>query len=759
MGGRDIEGKVSRMRTVHRATWAAAVFALAAMQPLFAAEKAGPADAAARDFGELRSAGSRPEPVEGSRAVAAVIAPLAKAEPADPAVWACAQELAALGKDALPELRNAAAGEHGAAAKLALGWSLLSLQDLEPGVKALGSVAGGRYSTEARVLAARLLGQQGRQAAEVEVTRLLDAADNGQVRVALAQALMASATTEAAQGKAMTALVRLAAGADPEVKAAAAIALGELDDFRDPVPAVLKGLAAEPTERGRLALKLLELKRLSDLMIREKEYAGSLGSPLLDEVKEKIRGYHVEPPPKEEALVDAAARGMASLLHKTDPFSSYLSAADWEEFREQISGTYGGIGAHVLFLKDDRTGEKVFTAVKPVYSGPAYKAGLRSYDQIIEIDGQDIKGKDADALRDMLRGLPESVVACKVRRRGLEKDEEMLLKIIRGTVTLPSVQYELMPGGIGYLRLDGFGDTSTEEVEKALAAMEKEGMKGLVFDLRNDPGGLLTAAKDIADKFLKGDKLIVYSEGRNKEIAPRTELRTTGRAPHPDYPIVVLVNGGTASAAEIVSGALQDHKRATLIGERTYGKGSVQQLMRLDSTGRRAVLKLTIAKYYLPSGRSIHRSADNRGGITPDIEVAFEQPWTPETFEKLLAAGDLHAYSLRQWPGHKKELMELADFDGQDASRYPGFDAWYGGLKVKTDRDSARRLLRQWVRMQTADERARDWPHDLEEDNQLQRAVYELGKKIPGLDVKAVPRYNSFVGEIEKGLKAAAGPK
>jgi len=245
----------------------------------------------------------------------------------------------------------------------------------------------------------------------------------------------------------------------------------------------------------------------------------------------------------------------------------------------------------------------------------------------------------------------------------------------------------------------------------------------------------------------------VYSEGRNKEVAPRNEMRTTDPATRPDYPIMLLVNGNSASASEIVAGALQDHRRAVLIGERTFGKGSVQQIMPLEASGRRAVLKLTVAKYFLPSGRSIHRSGENRGGVVPDIEAPFEPSWSNESFEKLRAAGDFHRYSFAQWPRNKDKLMELARFDAEDASLYPGFDEWYDGLRVKTDRDSARRLLRQWLRVLTADERGRDWAADLEEDNQLQRAVSEAGKRIPGLDMKSIPEYRRFAAQD----KAAEG--
>jgi len=706
-------------------------------------------------LGVVRAAGP---PVDPARQVAATLAALDKLAAEDPRVWEAARDLKALGKSAVASLRVAAAASRPVATRLALGWALLSLQDFESGTKALRSVVAGRAARSARVSAARVLGEVGADAAELTINALLDAEKDEVVRVALAKALSGAATTEAAEAKATTTLVRLVRVGKGEVQEAAALALGELDDFRKPVPEVLARLAIRPVPNGRLAAQLLQLKRLSELMIREQEYEGSLGHFLLDEIKGRIIKYHIEPPPKEEALVDAAARGMTGALHKTDPFSTYMSPRDSAEFQQQISGTYGGIGAHVVFLKDDRTGEKIFTAVKPIYSGPAYQAGLRSYDQFIEIDGQPIRGKTAGQLRDMLRGESESVVACKVRRRGLKKDTELLLKIIRRRVTIATAYHQLLPGGIGYLRLDGFGRNSTAEVEAALRDMEKQGLKALILDLRYNPGGLLPAACQIADKFLKDGKLIVYSEGRNKDIAPRKEIRTTRPATHPDFPMAVLVNGHSASASEIVSGALQDHKRAELIGERTYGKGSVQLLMKLDAVGRKGILKLTVAKYFLPSGRSIHRSKDHRGGILPDISVESEPTWTRETFERLRVAGDFYRYSLRHWPQHKKTLMRLSGFDGEDPARYPGFDKWYKEMKIKVDRDMARRLLRQWLRRLTADELARDWAGDLQEDNQFQRAVYQVAKKLPGFDLRSVPRYKRFVEELDKGPKAAPAP-
>ncbi len=677
----------------------------------------------------------------------------------DDAIWAHAVTLRSVGGEGLDALREAAAEADSGAARLALGWALISLRELDAGIGLLASVVTSDEPLEARLAAARILGDRGRHTAEIEITDLLDKAEDGRLRVALARSLMRAATTEQAQAKAVTALVRVVRAEQDAARADAALALAELDDFRDPVPEVLAGLADKPTDRGRLAQKLLELYRLSQLMLREKEYSGSLGNPLLEEIKSKIMEYHIDPPDEEASLVDAAARGMTESLHATDPFSDYLSPDHWEAFRNQISGTYGGIGAHVRFLKDPETGEDAFTCVKPIYSGPAYEAGLRAYDQFLEIDGEPVEGKSTNELTDLLRGTPGSVVKCKVRRIGLEEDEILDLEIVRQPVSVSSVRHELLPGGIGYLRLEHFGDRSADEVETAMRELGDAGMNALIFDVRQNPGGLLLAARDIADKFLTEDKLITYSEGRNPDIAPRRDLRTTAEATHPNVPMVTLVDGASGSASELVAGALQDHKRATLVGERTFGKGSVQQLMQLDATGRQAALKLTIAQYYLPSGRSIHRTPDNRGGVVPDIELPHEQPWEEGLFERFRAAGDFQRYSLRHWPEHKETLMELAEFDHLDHTRYPGFDDWFEGLKIKTDKGTARRLLRQWLRVLTADELGRDWAGDLQEDNQYQRAVYEAARRLEDFDPRSVPRFRPFIDEIERRRERRAEKK
>lgn len=683
--------------------------------------------------------------------VNAVLAELSKAKPADASVWSTAEKIRAMGAGSLEAIKKAAEAKQAVPAKLALGSALLSLQEVDSAVKTLSSVFAVEGENEGKIFAARLIARA-QAAGEVALTDLLKNEKDPLVRVELAHSLFTCASSDEAGKIATHALEALLASQQPEVKTAAAFAMAEIDDFRGDIPAILQNLANEPTDRGQLAQKLLAIRAMADVMMKDKDQRAGLGNPILNEVRLRLQQFHVENPPEDEEMVHAAARGLASTVYKTDPFTNYLSPKDWAELREEMSGTYGGVGAHLLQIRTEEGSDKFRTDLRPMHPSPANKAGMKAFDQLIEVEGKSARGLNPDEIKNLLRGKPGTQVKCKVLRKALPEDKVVELTLTREEVVLPSVSYELFPGNIGYIRLTQFGDSSAREFENALVALEKQGMKALVFDLRNNGGGLLTAARSIADKFLGDGKLIVYSEGRNKRVAPRNNLFTTEGGNHREYPVITLINGGSASASEIVSGALQDHKRSIIMGERSYGKGSVQQMMPLASSGGQSILKLTVAKYFLPSGRSIHRTDENRGGVVPDIRVAYEPTWTGDLFERMLSAGDFHNYTLPRWEKEKAKLLELAKFDNSDSSKYPGFDEWYASMKVKTDKDNARLMLRQWIRMIGADELNAEWACDLDEDTQLQRAVFEAAKQL-NEDVSKEARYAKFA---EKTLRAMA---
>jgi carboxyl-terminal processing protease len=639
-------------------------------------------------------------------------------------------------------------------------------------------------------LAAELFGRLAQSKEDAKPLKAaLEKVQEPRVKIAVAKALRIAARDVAGE----RVLKDYLESDDYDTRADAALALAEVGNI-EVSRAVLAELRDEPTDRGKMArayleqdklyeslrstqgldpagrVKLLEKqkqeleKKVEELTRRlaaadEAPAAGGGGGvgldprskELLDEIAKKIQAFYVDDDEriKVKELADAAAKGMVASL---DPFSSYMTEKETKEFDDSMQGKYAGIGAVVSMDPKD----KILTIIRPIYSGPAYRAGLRSLDKITEVEHEPTFGKTVEELVAKLKGEPSTPVRIKVYRKGWQKEREFTL--LREEIQLESVRYVMMPGKIGYLSLSQFGQNAEREVEGALEDLESQGMRALVFDLRANPGGLLQAAVEIADKFLKDNKLIVYSEGRNPQIAARREFRTRDAATHPDYPVVVLVNHASASASEIVAGALQDWHRALLVGENTFGKGSVQQLMKVKATGEKSTLRLTIAKYYLPSGRCIHRDEKTgKGGVDPDIVVEMDSDpaWVIQEADKLMESQAIEKYVQGLWQNRKELVKELAVFDGMDASRYPGFDEWMATLDTKLDRERVRKLVRSVARRLVQDDRGKEFANDLEEDVQLQRGIYECLKKL-GDDPS---RYAEYAHFATKFAAKAAGPE
>jgi carboxyl-terminal processing protease len=319
----------------------------------------------------------------------------------------------------------------------------------------------------------------------------------------------------------------------------------------------------------------------------------------LTEVFGRIKQDYVEQV-SDKDLLDNAIRGMLAGL---DPHSSYLDAEGYKELQVGTSGEFGGLGIEVG-MEDG-----FVKVIAPIDDTPAERAGVKAGDLIIRLDSKPVKGLTLHQAVNIMRGKVGAPIVLTIVRDGVDKPLE--IKIIRDTIKVKSVKHRSLSDGFGYVRISQFQSHTGDNLADALEKLRKEfkgEIKGLVLDLRNNPGGVLNAAVEVSDAFLdKG--LIVYTQGR----VPDSELRfnATPKELLEGAPLVVLVNGGSASASEIVAGALQDHKRAVIIGERTFGKGSVQTILPLQNN---TALKLTTARYYTPSGRSIQAE-----GIKPDI--------------------------------------------------------------------------------------------------------------------------------------------
>jgi carboxyl-terminal processing protease len=326
---------------------------------------------------------------------------------------------------------------------------------------------------------------------------------------------------------------------------------------------------------------------------------------LFTKVLEEVHRSYVD---TNEAGYDSLIRhAMTGMLQDLDPYSQFMDKESYEDIKDDTAGHFSGVGL-VVSMKDG-----LLTVVSPMEDTPAFRAGMLSGDIIIEIDGKETREMSlSDAVKKM-RGDAGAEVKLKIVRPSTHAIKDHAL--IREEITVASVKdAKLIEDHIGYIRLTQFNEPTAEDLKNELKKLTDQKMKALVLDLRGNPGGLLTTAAGVAELFLPRGDLIVFTKGRSKEMDQQS-FKSSGFTHYTDFPMVVLVNGGSASAAEIVSGALQDHKRAVLVGEKTFGKGSVQSILPLEDG---AAIKLTTAKYYTPSERVIHGN-----GIEPDVKVVM----------------------------------------------------------------------------------------------------------------------------------------
>ncbi len=368
---------------------------------------------------------------------------------------------------------------------------------------------------------------------------------------------------------------------------------------------------------------------------------------ILTEVLREIENHYVEPQ-QAQKLIYGAIKGMVQSL---DPHSAFMTRDEHQELMMETKGSFSGIGIEIT-LKDE-----VLTVVSPIEGTPADEAGIRAGDKIIKVEGKSTKDMSLMEAVKLIRGPKGTPVKLTIFREGEREPREF--SITRDVIPLRSVRHHLLSPEIGYVRVTTFQSKTAEQLSSALEELEAgRKLKGLVLDLRNNPGGLLAQAIDVAEFFLDSG-VIVSTKGRNERqnIMARAHKNKNPR----NYPMIVLINGGSASAAEIVAGALQDNKRALVLGTRSFGKGSVQTILPLsDGSG----LRLTTARYYTPSGKSIQLD-----GIVPDIELDFVPPAEEKKEEKdrrVLREADLENHMEKELESGKEGQAKPSTGDQED---------------------------------------------------------------------------------------------
>ena len=323
---------------------------------------------------------------------------------------------------------------------------------------------------------------------------------------------------------------------------------------------------------------------------------------LFGEVLEKINKEYVDEINQSKSM-DSAING---LLQSFDPYSAYMSPEIFNEMQTETSGEFGGLGIEVSMESG------VVKVISPIDDTPASRAGIKAGDYIVKINDVQVQGKSLSEAVDLMRGPVGSGIELTIRRRGERK--ALIFNVVREIIQIQSVKADILEKSIGYLRLTSFNENSGKQIEREIKKLEKnKDVKSYILDLRNNPGGLLSQAIKISDFFLDNGEIVSTKSRKPSEnrkwFAKKGDL-TNGKV------LIVLINYGSASASEIVAGALKDHKRAILLGENSYGKGSVQSIIPLKNDG---AIRLTVAKYYLPSGKSI-----SEVGVSPDIEIDEE---------------------------------------------------------------------------------------------------------------------------------------
>ncbi len=776
----------------------------------------------------------------------ALVTELAKAD--IPAIWSKSTKLIDLGEDAL-ELLEAGLNSPNENVRLGCARALLLQGEEEDAQRILLDLVKKSSSEQVKRSVIDLFDQAGISEAASELWDLRATIFDPETRIHLLRGVWNLSATY--KTRAQAELKKALNSSSPKIVNTAALALADIGDYETALP-FLNKIEDEPTEQGRLARIYKQMRFLEFQAIKSNSRAGSIDNArndsLIDEVKMKIKAIHAEVDLQhwkakelESHLNEAAARGM---LRSMDPHSTLLTGDQLKAWNYDLNPTYSGIGSYVQL--DDKDKRLILT--QPMFGGPAYKAQIEPGDKVIKIDGWEARGKEVEQITSRLKGPAGTVVKIEIYRKGWEKTRTF--EIVRATIRIPTVVYGMLPGDIGFVRVLTFGSRTATEMEDALVDLEGKGMKSLLLDLRNNGGGYLHTARALAGKFLKGKKVVCYWEGRKGVIDRRYE-RSVPDDNQRDLPLVVLVNGLSASASEIVSGAMRDHGRARLVGERTFGKGTVQRVLPLDSVsderfnderrkngiydrGERfedanknnrydpgevfydtprknekwdeaekytdsnkdgkftpgedyvdtnkngqwddeeryfdrnengrydfaPKMKLTIARYYLPSGESINTerkkdgSVKKKGGVLPDVVIKNDRlsGWKIEEISKILETKKLEQYIDEHIVPNQKLFDRLVVTDNRDWKQYPGFEELHKSLNTPLTKDDVRIYLRLRLRRAWANYDGRPMINDYQEDLQLQRAIYEsLAQRKQ--KVSEFKEYGSFADKIPQPVK------
>lgn len=388
---------------------------------------------------------------------------------------------------------------------------------------------------------------------------------------------------------------------------------------------------------------------------------------------------------EQKDLVYGAIKGMVGEL---DPYSQFMDPQSYQDMREDTRGSFGGLGIEIAIRNNQ------LTIISPIDGTPAERAGIQPGDEIMKIDGESTDGITIlDAVHKM-RGPKGTKCTITIRRRGAA--DWFDVSLIRDIIKIQSVRYELLSDGVGYIRITEFMERTGEDFNQALRALESQNMKGLVVDLRNNPGGLLNMAAEIAEYFVPQGKLIVYTEGRHK--SQNIRFFSSALRPMKAVPLALLVNAGSASASEIVAGAVQDWNLGVIVGQKTFGKGSVQTIIPL---GDGSALRITTARYLTPKGQLIHGN-----GITPDLAV---DPFEPNEFMlKMRTSGYFKEFALDYLKHHPKGEETQVNNETVKVS-----ESSWSKLKPKTNDELLAEAFQKWLKDQNVEINTVQWNEDV----------------------------------------------